>query len=341
LSELFRQCKELCKQYEALDHEVGKRKARTQDDIRALTTATGAISRMVLDTCRVVTGRTAHTAGTSWTDGSPSVVRGVSKYLAYVSALTPVTVMSIATSRAIGTSLEGAKAISALVANSARSAGLANLGAPAASAVQARYADSAKSWIPPVMPNDVTLSSVEIEAALKPYAAASGTTAMVAILGWNTRNVLFDPLYQHVIHAGIGLVERLAASCAPACTSQGASGMTETTTVPPVVGAQGGQAGDDPLAASSEAPTRVESETELWGSADAATGVESEPQLGGQSGDFLRDLHQTAQELTAMTSSVFGDVGDTVGLEEALQKITSEGSVPGSTDSSNSSSDRS
>lgn len=355
LSELLRQCKELCRQYEALDQEVGKRKARTQDDIRALTTATGAISRMVLDTCRVVSGRTGHTAGTSWTDGSPSVVRGVSKYLAYVSALTPVTVMSIATSRKIGTSLEGAKAISALVANSARSAGLANMGAPAASAVQARYADAPKSWIPPVMPSDVTLSSVEIEAALKPYAPASGTTAMVAILGWNTRNVLFDPLYQHVIHAGIGLVERLAASCAPACTSQEASGMTETTTVSKVVGAHGGQAGGDPLGASSEAPTRVESETELWGSADAATSVESGPQSdrqGGtssdsrsdeetaQSSDFIRDLHQTAQELTAMTSSVFGDVGDTVGMEEALQTITSEGSVPGSTDSPNSSNDR-
>jgi len=43
--------------------------------------------------------------------------------------------------------------------------------------------------------------------------AASTFNATLAIAGWNLRNVAFDPMFQHVIHAGIGLAERGLSMC--------------------------------------------------------------------------------------------------------------------------------
>ncbi|WP_374519960.1 hypothetical protein [Hydrogenophaga sp.] len=347
LKDLLKQCRDLCKEYKALSKEVGTRKARTQDDIRALTSATGAISRAVLDVGRVVTGRTGHTVGATWTDGSPSVVRGVSKYLGYASALMPVTAMSIATSRAIGASLEAAKVLAANAANAANVAGVA---ATAGGAAQARYAEARRYWVQPVTPADVTLTPSQIGHALQPHAAASGTTALVAILGWNTRNVLFDPLYQHVIHAGIGLVERLAGSCSTMTTPPVPS--STTVTMPSVIASGDHPPEDEPSGASSETDTRVESLDDPEGASEEEMRVRSEErsESGSESGsetasdsasadelasagDFVQSLQQTALELTALTRSAQGDADTTADLEVALTAITAPVSETSDSDS--------
>jgi len=298
LEDLLRQCTQLCKDCDNLERDVDEHKARLQEDIRALTTTSGAVSRLLLDTWRVVSGRSSRAAGPSWTDGSPSVVRGVSKYLGYVSALVPVTLMSIATSRAIGASYQ---ATQAMVANAVN----ASHGRLSPSAIPAQYkAEVVRS---PIRPDEVVLTENQLRAALTPHIAASGTTALVAILGWNTRNVLFDPLYQHAIHAAIGVVERAVVACRPAVPTLDASAHpTQTMAIPPtVVGGDGLSAvvlPREPMAPSQRAPDEE--------------GGQSEPE------EPLADLLDTARALRAITSGGLGD-GDAGGdLEAALQTIT-------------------
>ncbi len=165
-------------------------------------------ARGVMDTWRVFSGKTSKSVGQSWTDGSPSMVRAASKYLGYVTALVPSTVMSIQVARGIGASYQQSKQAIADHLN----ASLAKQGllAPATQA-QAIYKGTASahpSPVPAVQASDIVLQPGQIAEAHAPHVPATAFTAMVAIVGWNLRNVAFDPLYQHVIHAGIGLVER-------------------------------------------------------------------------------------------------------------------------------------
>ncbi len=369
LNELLTQCSELCKQYKELRSSVARHKDRTQEDIRALTTASGVIGRMLADTCRVIAGRSGRTAGPSWTDGSPSTVRGVSKYFAYVSALLPATGMAIATSQRIGDSLALAKAAVADAANLANAARAAKAGWTAAAAaggastaVQACYANEPSYWVPTVMPEDVTLTSSQIKEALQPHAAASGTTAFVAILGWNLRNVLFDPLYQHIIHAGIGVVERLASSCASNNTTTGASGMTVTTTLPPSVGVDADHQQDDLSGACSEAETRSGSNSlpgdesedsskgkakegekdkeEADGNSDRQSGTSSESFYEIDPEKFNASVQDMLQQLTEIQTSFVmqpGDAETNDDWEAALNALTSQDSGASTKDSSTSS----
>jgi hypothetical protein len=302
LEELLTQCRDLCRQYQELQNDVHKHRDGVEEDIRALTSRTGAMARTLLETGRVMSGRTGRVSGPMWTDGTPSVVRGVSKYLGYVTALVPATVMSIATSRAIGASVEAAKVLAANAANVASGANTGVSGVAAGGigpAAQAWYADAPKYWIQPVQPDEVNLTQEQIADAMKPHAAASGTTAMVAILGWNLRNVLFDPLYQHVLHGGIGVVERLAASCAPVPIPLGAPAATVTTVVPSGLREGEPQVTPEGHTTSSVSDTLVQSE-----------GQSSLPEDQGPAASpaLLDDLNKLAQELADMTGSVFGDV---------------------------------
>lgn len=337
LNTLLTQCRDLCKSCKHLRADVTRQKALAKEDIRALTTASGAISRMVLDTCRVMSGRSGRTAGPSWTDGSPSVVRGLSKYLAYASALMPATVVSIVTSRAMGESLENAKVMAARAASNATAVAGGN-----ASAAQALYAGTHAAF---VSPENVTLSYKQITEALQPHIVASGTTALWAILGWNARNTLLDPAYQHIMHAGIGLVERVkACCCAPISPTHAPQDGAEAVIRVPLDGV----VGTDPLGsersgADAEVDTKLESEdlsrSQSKGDSDSVSGEESGTSSVHtfetetfQSNQFVQDLQRTAQELTTLSSNVFGDVGGTEDLEKALQEIVSLGSVTSITD---------
>ena len=329
LGELLTQCRDLCRQYEELRDDVHKHRDGVEEDIRALTSCTGAMARTLLETGRVMSGRTGRVSGPMWTDGTPSVVRGVSKYLGYVTALVPATVMSIATSRAIGASVEAAKVLAANAANVASGANTGVSAGGVGPAAQAWYADAPKYWIQPVQPDEVNLTQEQIADAMKPHAAASGTTAMVAILGWNLRNVLFDPLYQHVLHGGIGVVERLAASCAPVPIPLGAPAATVTTVVPSGLQEGEPQVPPEGHTTSSVSDTLVRSEGES--SLPEDQGLATSPAL-------LDGLNKLAQELADMTGSVSDEVN--AELETELGNIAGVDAKT-TADPSHSSSDRS
>lgn len=328
LEALLKQCRELCQQYQELQRDVRQHRKGVEEDIYALTSRTGAMARMLLETGRVMSGGTGRVSGPMWTDGTPSVVRGVSKYLGYVTALVPATVMSIATSRAIGASLEAAKVLAANAASGPSTVAPRAVAGIAASASNACYADAPTYWVQ-VSPDEVNLTQAQIAEAMKPHAAASGTTAMVAILGWNLRNVLFDPLYQHVLHGGIGVVERLAASCAPVPIPLGAPAATVTTVVPSGLQEGEPQVPPEGHTTSSVSDTLVRSEGES--SLPEDQGPAASPAL-------LDGLNKLAQELADMTGSVSDEVN--AELETELGNIAGVDAKT-TADPSHSSSDRS
>lgn len=215
LVHLQRQVKKLYKLYkQKVDHYQDEIDT-AHKDVQILDSPSHKLARGVLDTWRVFSGKTAKSTGKSWTDGSPSVVRAASKYLGYASALVPSTVLSIEVSKGIG---DAYQTIRQQVANSRNSA-LASAGRLAPSnptEAQAQYRGSAIAWqpqVPAVTASDVTLTPEQIASAQNPYMAASAFNATLAIAGWNLRNVAFDPMFQHVIHAGIGLAERGLSIC--------------------------------------------------------------------------------------------------------------------------------
>ena len=213
LDHLQRQVKALHKRYEqkikALQGEIDT----ANKEALLLDSASNKVARTVLDTWRVFSGRSAKSSGEAWTDGSPSVVRGISKYLGYATALVPTTMLSIHVAQGIG---DNYKAIKQQVAD-AQNAALANGGLLLTSnQAQARYQGSARAWapqVPEVTASNVTLTREQIASAHNPYLTASAFNATVAIAGWNLRNVALDPLFQHIIHAGIGLAERGFSLC--------------------------------------------------------------------------------------------------------------------------------
>jgi hypothetical protein len=210
---LLRGVKDLCKRYQQKIKELQVEMDAAQKDVQVLDSASKKLARGVLDTWRVFSGKTAKSIDKSWTDGSPSVVRAASKYLGYATALVPTTMLSIHVAQGIG---DNYKAIKQQVAD-AQNAALANGGLLLTSnQAQARYQGSARAWapqVPEVTASNVTLTREQIASAHNPYLTASAFNATVAIAGWNLRNVALDPLFQHIIHAGIGLAERGFSLC--------------------------------------------------------------------------------------------------------------------------------
>ncbi len=210
---LLRGVKDLCKRYQQKIKELQVEMDAAQKDVQVLDSASKKLARGVLDTWRVFSGKTAKSIDKSWTDGSPSVVRAASKYLGYATALVPTTVLSIHVAQGIGNNYQ---AIKQQVAD-AQNAALANGGLLLTSnQAQARYQGSARAWapqVPEVTASNVTLTREQIASAHNPYLTASAFNATVAIAGWNLRNVALDPLFQHIIHAGIGLAERAGSIC--------------------------------------------------------------------------------------------------------------------------------
>lgn len=211
LSLLEIKVKELGKRYKKKITQFQAEGETAIKDARMLDSAGNKLARGVLDTWRAFSGRTPKSANQSWIDGSPSVVRAFSKYLSYASALVPSTVMSIEVSRGIGAAYSATKQHVADQLNSA----VAKSG-PLTSAYPSQYKGETQVWTPPhpvVNPSDVILTPEQIAAAHNPYLTVSAFNAGVAIVGWNLRNVAFDPMYQHIIHAGIGLAERAGSIC--------------------------------------------------------------------------------------------------------------------------------
>lgn len=215
LVHLQRQVKRLYKLYKKKVDDYQDEIDTAHKDVQILDSPAHKLARGVLDTWRVFSGKTAKSTGKSWTDGSPSVVRAASKYLGYATALVPSTVLSIEVSKGIGDAYQTIRQQVANSRNSARpSAGVLTPSNP--TEAQAQHRGSAIAWQPPapvVTASDVTLTPEQIASAQNPYMAASAFNATLAIAGWNLRNVAFDPMFQHVIHAGIGLAERGLSMC--------------------------------------------------------------------------------------------------------------------------------
>lgn len=308
LEHLQSQVKGLQKRYKQKINELNVEIDAAVKDVRMLDSPGNKLARGVLDTWRAFSGRTPKSANQSWVDGSPSVVRAFSKYLGYATALVPSTVMSIEVSRGIGAAYLATKQQVTDQLNSAVA-----MSGPLMPAYPSQYKGETQVWTPPlpaVNPSDVILTPEQIAAAHNPYLTASAFNATVAIVGWNLRNVAFDPMYQHIIHAGIGLAERGFGICCG-----------------------GGGGGGEDAAANNHGVDVVN----VLASSHRHEPKEAEDALE----KVLADLKSTADELRHLGGGVMGDVAVDMGTGETGSPLSSDASrsVSGSDSDSGSHSD--